>query len=153
MNNVKNKYFFFDKPHLKHLLFLFFFLISIAKNLINDSFDNADNLATPFFKVYIYTISDCLSIIPFIILKARTKSAIMKNHKGHSINDLELIYTNQLVISKKDIKNIILIASADYVAQISMVIYNLIKHEYKLDVKEVNKFIINIQYNICNSIK
>ena len=50
-----------------------------------------------------------------------------------------MIYVNQeSFTNKKKILNIILLASVDYIAQISMVIYYLIKQEYKFDVNEVN---------------
>ena len=48
MNKKKNKYFFIAKPHLKHLLFLFYFLVSLGENYIQDFFENENNLATPF---------------------------------------------------------------------------------------------------------
>lgn len=139
MDNKKKKYFFIAKPHLKHLLFLFFFVISIAKNVIQDTFSNANNLSSPFFKVYIYIISDFLSFIPFIIVKIRTKGTKSSSNLRSNNNDVKLIYVNQeSFTNKKKILNIILLASIDYIAQISMVIYYLIKQEYKFDVNEVN---------------
>ena len=65
MNKEKNKYCFITKPHLKHLLFLFYFLVSLGENYIQDFFENENNLATPFFDCYIYILSEFLSIIPF----------------------------------------------------------------------------------------
>ena len=138
MDSKKKKYFFVEKPHLKHFLFLFFFIISIAKNAIQDTFSKTNNLSSPFLKVYIYIIADFLNFIPFIIVKIRTKR-IRPDSNIHSNNDVELIYVNQeSFTNKKKILNIITFASVDYIAQISMVIYYLIKQEYKFDVKEVN---------------
>ena len=138
MDSKKKKYFFVEKPHLKHLLFLFFFIISIAKNAIQDTFSKTNNLSSPFLKVYIYIIADFLNFIPFIIVKIRTKGT-RSGSNIHSNNDVELIYVNQeSFTNKKKILNIITFASVDYIAQISMVIYYLIKQEYKFDVKEVN---------------
>ena len=117
---------------------MFFFVISIAKNVIQDTFSNANNLSSPFFKVYIYIISDFLSFIPFIIVKIRTKGTRSSSNL-RSNNDVKLIYVNQeYFTNKKKILNIISLASVDYIAQISMVIYYLTKQEYKFDVNEVN---------------
>ena len=135
----KNKYCFIAKPHLKHLLFLFYFLVSLAENIIQDFFDNENNLATPFFDIYIYILSDFLAIIPFLIVKNRTKSDILKTPTIHSDNDLELIYNDKgLYNNKKDLINILLISSIDYIAQISFVIYYLIKQEYQLYIPNIN---------------
>ena len=152
MNEKKNKYFFIAKPHLKHLLFLFYFLVSLVENYIQDFLENENNLATPFFDIYIYILSDFLSIIPYLIVKYRTKSDIMKTPTLHSDNDLELIYNdNGLYTTKKDLLYILLLASSDYVAQISFVVYYLIKQEYTLDIPNINLnsiFIFNIIFLI-----
>ena len=155
MNKKKNKYFFIAKPHLKHLLFLFYFLVSLGENYIQDFLENENNLATPFFDIYIYILSDFLSIIPYLIVKYRTKSDIMKTPTLHSDNDLELIYNdNGLYTTKKDLLYILLLASSDYVAQISFVVYYLIKQEYTFDIPNINLnsiFIFNIIFLIILS--
>ena len=155
MNKKKNKYFFIAKPHLKHLLFLLYFLVSLGENYIQDFLENENNLATPFFDVYIYILSDFLSIIPYLIVKYRTKSDIMKTPTLRSSSDLELIYNdNGLYTTKKDLINILLLASSDYIAQISLVIYYLIKQEYTLDIPNINLnsiFIFNIIFLIILS--
>ena len=127
MNKEKNKYCFITKPHLKHLLFLLFFLVSLVENFIQDFLEKENNLAIPFFDCYIYILSEFLSIIPFLIVKNRTKSDIMKSPILRSSSDLELIYTNKdLHTTKKDLIYILLFTSCDYIAQISIVIYYLI---------------------------
>ena len=69
--------------------------------------------------------------------------------------DLELIYNdNGLYTTKKDLLYILLLASSDYIAQISFVIYYLIKQEYKLYIPNINLnsvFIFNIIFLILLS--
>ena len=73
--NSNKKYCLFPKPHLTHLLFLFYFLSSVVKQYILKGIkkDKA-NFSIPIFKLYIHEIGDFLSIIPYIILKIKTKS-------------------------------------------------------------------------------
>jgi len=76
----------------------------------------------------------------------------MKKQTLRSNNDLEMIYNeNEIFASKKDLINILLLASTDYIAQKLFVIYYLIKQEYKLDVEKLNTnsiFIFNIIFLI-----
>ena len=67
----KKKYFFFPKLHLKHLLFLFFFITSFIKKGIQIYYENNQELEIEFLKLYLYDIGDFLSIIPLIIIKKR----------------------------------------------------------------------------------
>ena len=138
MVNKKNKYFFIEKPHLKHLLFIFYFIVAFALHFANDFImEKISNLSTPFFDIYIYIISDSLCFIPYLIVKFRTKS--ISTSTLTSGNNNGLIYNNQESFSfKKTLKNIFLLTFSDYIAQISMVIYFLIKQEYKLDVPYLN---------------
>ena len=143
MKDNKKKYFFIPKPHLKHLSFLFFFVIAIAKDLIQDTIEESNSLSYPFFKVYIYIISDFLSIIPYLIIKIRTKDKKSDSNSRYFFfccsKKKDLIYVNQeKQINRKNILNILLLASLDYIAQISMLIYYLLKNEFTLDIKEVN---------------
>ena len=125
------------------------------ENFIQDFLEKENNLAIPFFDCYIYTLSEFLSIIPFLIVKNRTKSDIMKSPILRSSSDLELIYTNKdLHTTKKDLIYILLFTSCDYFAQISIVIYYLITQEYKLYISNINLnsiFIFNIIFLIILS--
>ena len=156
MAKKKNKYFFFEKPHLNHILFLLYFLISLAENSIGDIFETTNNISTPFFEVYIYNLSDFLSIIPFLIIKARIrkKNPFKTFTTMHSNMELDLIYNNRALENKKGFTNILMLAFIDYTAQISMAIYYIFKQEYKLDVQNINlnsTFIFNIIFIIILS--
>ena len=104
--------------------------------------EQINNLSVPFFNIYIFVIADGLSIIPEIIIKRsieNNKSTIIINSNINSNRYKSLIYYNKAdeqIISnqKKAYRNIIKLASIDYFAQISLVIYYLIKQEYIWDV-------------------
>lgn len=73
MNSKKKKYFLFPKPHLIHLLFLIFFISSFAKKFVQIFLEGKESLALEFFKLYVYNFGDFLTIIPFLIIKKRSK--------------------------------------------------------------------------------
>ena len=158
MKKIKNnKYFFIVKPNLKHLLFLLYFFISLGEYLFEDIFDSESNIATPFFNVYIYIMSDFLSIIPHLIIKvrSRSKNSLISQSTFSSNNTLKYIYNDQnSEIVRKGLINILLLATTDYIAQISFVFYYIVKEEYKLDVEYLNLnslFIFNIIFLILLS--
>ena len=144
MNLNKKKYLLFPKPHLKHLLFLFYFVSSVIKQTILKNFKDEDNLAIPVFKLYIYDIGDFLSLIPYLILKKKSKS---ENDITQSNNDNSNEEKEKENLSKKDTelryiytdfkgeeiesKNkrsylyILIISLIDFIAQISTVTYYL----------------------------
>ena len=158
MKKTKNKrYFLIEKRNLKHLLFLFYFFISLGEYTLEDVFKSETNLATPFFNVYIYIISDFLSIIPHLIIKKRSRpnNSFISQSSIHSPKELELIYSEQdSNIDKKAIKAIVLLASIDYISQMTNVIYYLVNEEYKFEVPNLNLnslFIFNIIFLILLS--
>ena len=63
--NKKKQYCLFPKPHLNHLLFLFYFVSSIVKQYIFIGIKKEENLSIPIFKLYIcywrFTSSNTLS--------------------------------------------------------------------------------------------
>ena len=140
----KKKYFYFEIPRLKHILFLLYFISSLPKNLILDFLDEINNLSVPFFKIYIFVIADSLAIIPYIIVKKRSQKSILeKTPSVHSKKDIDLIYNDNedletIKIQNKAFINIVLLGIIDYIAQISLVIYYLIKQEYKIDINDIN---------------
>ena len=138
------KYFYFEIPRLKHILFLLYFISSLPKNLILDFLDEINNLSVPFFKIYIFVIADSLAIIPYIIVKKRSQKSILeKTPSVHSKKDIDLIYNDNedletIKIQNKAFINIVLLGLIDDIAQISLVIYYLIKQEYKIDINDIN---------------
>ena len=68
------KIFLFPKCEWKYLLFLFFFIFSFLQNAIIRWISwGAKDVAQPFLNTYLFNISDYLAVIPFIIIKIRSK--------------------------------------------------------------------------------
>ena len=72
------KYLIFSKLNRNYFLFLSYFIITIIKDIVNKYITSSDDIIHSFHRYYIYTLSDFLSIIPFIIIKVRSKG-ISKN--------------------------------------------------------------------------
>ena len=141
----KKKYFYFEIPRLKHLLFLLYFITSIPKNLMLDFVDEINNVSIPFFKIYVFVISDSLAVIPYIIVKKRSQKSILeKTPSVHSSKDIDLIYNDNedlesTKIQNKAFINIVLLGLIDYIAQISLVIYYLINNFYLIIIIIISK--------------
>ena len=73
MYNPKKKYLLFPKLYPKHLLFLYFFIISCLKKGIQIFFEEEQGLAIEFIELYLFDFGDFLSIIPSLIMKKRIK--------------------------------------------------------------------------------
>ena len=72
------KYIIISKLDKYHLLFLSYFIIKIIDTIMNKIVSTDGDIIKTFHKNYILSMSDFLSIIPFIIIKVRTKN-ISKN--------------------------------------------------------------------------
>ena len=142
----KIKRFLFEKPHINHFLYLFFFVSSIVKQIIFKDIKGKDNLSIPIFKLYIYDIGDFLSFIPYLIIKKKSKSKIPEEEKEKrlkSAEDINYIYNDKI---KKELKknkmyiilNMFLITILDFIAQISTVTFYLITGNQKFQVKLAN---------------
>ena len=104
----KKKYFFFPKLQKKYLLFLFFFIAACCKKGIQIFLEDIRRIEIEFLKLYIYDVGDMLTIIPFIIMKNRSKSE--RENQDITINktgsNLEYIYIMTLKITKKFVVHI-----------------------------------------------
>jgi hypothetical protein len=145
MRETKVKYILFPRPHLNYILFFAYFVSSMIKQGILKIFKGQNNLAIPFFDLYIYNLCDFLSLFPYLLIKknANQKSKINLDTELNNDDNIQYIYNNfameKLNKSTKKIKlNIFLISIFDFIAQISTVIYYLIKGKAKIDVEEEN---------------
>ena len=88
MNSEKKKYFLFPKCHLNNFLFLGYFISSLVNKfiLIGIEFAN-NNLSISIFKLYINEIGDFFSIIPYLIIKKKTKSKIITKSVDSNNNE------------------------------------------------------------------
>ena len=145
----KIKYFLFPKPHINYLLFLVFFICSIIKQIIFKDIKDKDNLSIPVFKLYIYDIGDFFSLIPYLIIKRKSKSKITieeieeREKRKKSQDDINYIYNDSTKNEFKKnmsyiIVNMFLITILDFIAQISTVTFYLITGNQKFQVKHEN---------------
>jgi len=142
--NSEKKYFLFPKPHFNHLFFLFYFISSILKQYILKLIKEEDiyNLSIPIFKLYIYEIGDFLSIIPYLILKKKTKSLnIAKSNdddnKGNDYyiyNDIKIEQYNKN--KKPTIINLFIISLVNFLALISTIIFYLAEGKQEMAVEQ-----------------
>ena len=127
------KYLIFSELNRNHFFFLSYFIITIIKDFINRYIASGRDVIFKFNQYYIYSLSDFLSIIPFIIIKVRSKG-ISKNDK-ESLTDniresslsIKYIYTD---INKKRKKRIIklsiLVSMFDFLALYLNVSFDII---------------------------
>ena len=141
MYSKKKKYFLFSKLQLKHLLFLFFFIISSCKRTAQIFLEKNQKLSIDFLKLYLYDIGDFLSVIPYIIMKKGMESEkISKQTQRVSCAGIKYRYFNDEKNKKNCIgfRKVLIFTIVDFVAQISPVIYYTIKADQKLEVKRAN---------------
>ena len=142
----KIKRLFFEKPHINHFLFLFFFVSSIIKQIIFKDIKDKVNLSIPIFKLYIYDVGDLLSFIPYLIIKKKSKSQIpIAERKKRKMNEEEIKYIYNDLTNKEFKKNkmyiilfIFLLTILDFIAQISTVTFYLITGNQKFQVKQAH---------------
>jgi hypothetical protein len=142
----KIKRLFFEKPHINHFLFLFFFVSSIIKQIIFKDIKDKVNLSIPIFKLYIYDVGDLLSFIPYLIIKKKSKSQIpIAERKKRKMNEEEIKYIYNDLTNEEFKKNkmyiilfIFLLTILDFIAQISTVTFYLITGNQKFQVKQAH---------------
>ena len=155
-NNDKKKYILLPKLEIKHFLFLFFFLISFLKKSVQTYFEQNQRLAIDFLKLYMYDIGDFISIIPHCIMKKRIRAKSFNNDKIILDNDkilnddvnVNLNINNNIKFIHNDpadsinnfgtIIKIFLFTIVDFIAQISGIIFYVVKEGENLEVKLVN---------------
>ena len=147
----KIKHLLFEKPHMNHFLFLVFFVSSIVKQIIFKDIKDKNNLSIPIFKLYIYDIGDFFSIIPYLIIKKKSKSQIPieeREKRKKNQEDINNIYNINNNLTKKESKKnknkkyiilyMFLLTILDFIAQISTVTFYLITGNQKFQVKHEN---------------
>ena len=71
--NYSKKYILFQKLHLRHFLFLAFFIVSFLKKTVQTFFEIKQKIALEFLQLYMFNLGDMLSVIPYKIMKKRMK--------------------------------------------------------------------------------
>jgi len=142
MDINKKKYIFFSKLQPRHLLFLFFFIISCIKSGMQLHLSKNKGIGIEFLKLYMYNFGDFLTIIPFLIVKKRVKTEkeAISTENTVAEKNFELIYNNEEQ-NQNDFsifKKLFILTIADFIAQIGTVILKIINVKQKLEVKKSN---------------
>ena len=134
------KYVIFSKLNKNHFLFLSFIIIKIIDELCLNYMEKVDDIIRIFHHNYIGSLSDFLSIIPFIIIKIRSKDISnnelkkenIKEKEQDSNNDIEYIYSDQktennIKRAKRIFKFLIIVSIFDFLATYLDIIFKIIK--------------------------
>ena len=88
------KFITFQKPNLYHLFFIIYFVTIMIKQTLESNIFEENLISVKFFQMYSNILSHILSIIPFLIIKYRSKSNDKSQEKYNSENALQLIHNN-----------------------------------------------------------
>ena len=134
------KYVIFSKLNKNHFLFLSFIIIKIIDELCRNYMEKVDDIIKIFHHNYIGSLSDFLSIIPFIIIKIRSKDISKNELKKENIkekeqdsnNDIEYIYSDQktennIKRAKRIFKFLIIVSIFDFLSSYLDIIFKIIK--------------------------
>ena len=134
------KYVIFSKLNKNHFLFLSFIIIKIIDELCRNYMEKVDDIIRIFHHNYIGSLSDFLSIIPFIIIKIRSKDISKNELKKENIkekeqdsnNAIEYIYSDQktennIKRAKRIFKFLIIVSIFDFLSSYLDIIFKIIK--------------------------
>ena len=138
------KRFFFPRFEWKYSLFLLFFIFSFLYNFIIRWISlNTKQVAQPFLNTYLFNISDYLSIIPFLIVKYRTKAHnISKTSEIESTPTVTKSFTTyHEKVTKKDFKFFLIVGLVglfDCLSHISSLLFYIVYGKNERSVPENN---------------
>ena len=135
------KIFYFPKCAWKYILFLLFFIFSFLQNAIIRwiSWDTKD-VAQPLLNTYLFNVSDYLAIIPFLIVKIRSRK---KKQEEDRLNKILSVKTNYIFYtinkSSKNFKwHVILVGTFDFASHISSLVFYIVYGKNDRSVSENN---------------
>ena len=138
------KRFFFPRFEWKYSLFLLFFIFSFLYNFIIRWISlNTKQVAQPFLNTYLFNISDYLSIIPFLIVKHRTKAHnLSKSSEIESTPTVTKSFTTyHEKVTKKDFKFFLIVGLVglfDCLSHISSLLFYIVYGKNERSVPENN---------------
>lgn len=138
------KRFFFPRFEWKYSLFLLFFIFSFLYNFIIRWISlNTKQVAQPFLNTYLFNISDYLSIIPFLIVKHRTKAHnVSKSSEIESTPTVTKSFTTyHEKVTKKDFKFFLIVGLVglfDCLSHISSLLFYIVYGKNERSVPENN---------------
>jgi len=148
--------------NLNHIFFILILISYFFRYSINKIIAPAEAQTTyekRFFYIYIFTISNFLSIIPLCITKIRTRerkvddSKISRSKTDKSNLNLELLYSKDSPISfKKLLIKTFIVSLSDLIAQFSDVIFYIFITINDLEINSLIVFKILFKYFLSNLI-
>ena len=138
------KRFFFPRFEWKYSLFLLFFIFSFLYNFIIRWISlNTKQVAQLFLNTYLFNISDYLSIIPFLIVKHRTKAHnLSKSSEIESTPTVTKSFTTyHEKVTKKDFKFFLIVGLVglfDCLSHISSLLFYIVYGKNERSVPENN---------------
>ena len=133
------KYVIVSKLNKNHFFFLSYFIFKIIEGLCNKYSQTTQDIVGIFHHNYIDSMSDFLSIIPYIIIKIRSRNISknklnkenIKEKEQDSNNNIEYIYSdpkrdNIIKRSKRVFKLLIVISIFDFFASYLDIIFKII---------------------------
>ena len=153
------KYIIFEKPNKYHFLFLLYFIIKLIDEIIDKYIKTTSDIVHTFHKDYLGSMSDFLSIIPYIIIKVRSKSIskdkLINENKPENANDIELnndieyIYSdmnaeNNRKRAKRMIKFFFIVSIFEFLARYINIIFKIIFIKFESANKDEQNSIIFI---------
>ena len=141
------KYLLITKFNVNHFLFLSYLVLTFIFKLIGYYINSTDDISATFHSYYIASLSDFLSIIPFLIIKIRSQSSrvsdIKRINTQKSYNSELLIYNDISIDNSnkrgtKFFKLLFICSVFDFAAQYINVIFSIIIKTSNYPFKEFN---------------
>ena len=128
------KFITFQKPNLNHLFFIAYLATMIAKDYLSEEIFEAVTISGLFFQMYFTILSHILSIIPFLIIKWRSKKKDNSKGRLNSLITINLLYSKTLTKykGKNVFKYTLLISIIDFLSEAILCIFFYIYNDYGL---------------------
>ena len=135
------KIFYFPKFEWKYILFLLFFIFSFLQtSIIRWISMNSKDVAQPFLNTYLFSVSDFLAIIPYLIVYLRSRRIKREEIELKKINSIKGSFLHYRGDKKK--KNFywlnILVALFDFGSHISSLLFYVVYGRNERSISENN---------------
>lgn len=135
------KIFYFPKCEWKYILFLLFFIFSFLQtSIIRWISMNSKDVAQPFLNTYLFSVSDFLAIIPYLIVFLRSRRIKGEEIRLEKINSIKgsFLYNKGDKKSKNFYWLNILVALFDFGSHISSLLFYIVYGRNERSISENN---------------
>ena len=139
------KFITFQKPNLNHLFFIAYFLTMIAKRLISDEIFEVSSKSSYIFTIYYSVLSHILSLIPYLIIKIRSRSKIKAEEKANKASPIKFIFTDRKnkYKGKNLFKYTLLVSLFSFLSEATLTIINFVNDKLDDDwISPLNIYVI-----------